>query len=160
MLLAPSDDKRFQKTHALKAMGYYTLCGRIDYNIAKSDWISDDLFVIEMILKELLMDEEEWVVIDELAGDAQAEILGGLLAAQGIKAYISQEGAGHSALALTVGLLGKAQILVPRSQEVQARNVLKEYYDGAFEASDEETTGDDAMESPPEDSNLPDDPSI
>jgi hypothetical protein len=136
-------------------MGYYTLCGRIDCNIAKSALISNDLFV-----KEILMDEEEWVVIDELAGDAQAEILGGLLAAQGIKAYISQEGAGHSALALTVGLLGKAQILVPRSQEAQARDLLKQYYAGAFESGDDETTDDETMDTPMEDANLPDDPSI
>ena len=78
------------------------------------------------------MHEEKWEVVDEVAGDIQAEILGGLLEAQGLQVWLSQEGAGK-AIGLTVPLLGRVQILVPSHQAASAREILDSYYSGALE---------------------------
>jgi len=82
------------------------------------------------------MTDEEWVVVDEVAGDLQGEILRGLLEAQDIRVWLSQEGAGHSAYSLGIGPLGRVQILVPSSSSQRARSVLDDYYAGVFEATE------------------------
>lgn len=81
---------------------------------------------------------EKWVVVDEVPGSVQGEILSGLLKAQGIPAITSQEGAGRFGYPTNIGELGKVQILVPGSFAAQARQVLEDYYAGAFEAHEEE----------------------
>jgi hypothetical protein len=79
------------------------------------------------------MPEENWEVVEEIGGSFQAEILRGLLEAQGISVVLSQEGAGHSAYVATVGPLGRVQILVPAHQLSSARKILDDYYSGAYE---------------------------
>ncbi len=79
------------------------------------------------------MTEEKWEVVDEVQGDMLAEILKGMLEAQGIKVWLSQEGLGHSVYALTVGAMGAVQILVPQHQIQPARALLDEYYAGNLE---------------------------
>jgi hypothetical protein len=84
---------------------------------------------------EFAMSKERWKLVAEVAGGLQAEILRGMLEAQGIKVWISQEGAGR-AYGLGVGSLGKAQILVPAEDVVQANTLLDEYYAGKLENAD------------------------
>ena len=79
------------------------------------------------------MSTDQWEVLYEVEGTFQAEILRGLLESQGIDVFLSQEGAGHSAFAVTVGALGQVQILVPSSQLAQAQEVLRDYNAGVFE---------------------------
>ena len=79
------------------------------------------------------MTEVEWEVVSEIAGAFQAEILRGLLEAQGIPVLLSQEGLGHSVYSLTVGPLGRVQILVPSELLNRARRVLSDYENGLFE---------------------------
>jgi hypothetical protein len=81
---------------------------------------------------ESIMTEEEWVLLDQVQGQLQAEILKGLLEAQGIMVWINQEGAAH-AYAIEVGSLGMVEILVPSSMAAHAREVLDEYNRGDFE---------------------------
>ena len=69
----------------------------------------------------------QWQIVDEVAGDPQAELLGSLLEAQDIPVILSQEGAGR-AIGLTLGLLGVVQILVPNEHADQARQILDDYY--------------------------------
>lgn len=76
---------------------------------------------------------DEWEVVDELTVSGRAEILRGLLEAQGIPVVLSQEGAGHFGYAMTIGRLVRVQILVPSSSAGLARQVLAEYYAGEFE---------------------------
>jgi hypothetical protein len=78
------------------------------------------------------MSEERWEVIVEVAGQLQAEIMRGMLEAQGIKVWISQEGAGK-AYGVNVGRLGRVQILVPAGEVEQAKALLDEYYSGQLE---------------------------
>jgi hypothetical protein len=84
---------------------------------------------------EFAMSEERWEVVAEIAGELQAEILRGMLEAQGIKVWISQEGAGR-AYGLGVGRLGKVQILVPAGELEQANALLDAYYSGELENDD------------------------
>jgi len=76
------------------------------------------------------MAESSWQVIDEVAGSGMADILRGLLEAQGIEVLLSQEGAGHFGYPVTVGRLGAVQILVPAEKVSQAQNILAEYHAG------------------------------
>ena len=78
------------------------------------------------------MEEKNWDVVDQVAGDLQAEILRGLLEAQGFQVWLSQEGAGK-AIGLTLPSLGLVQILVPSLQAEQARSLINAYYTGALE---------------------------
>jgi hypothetical protein len=78
------------------------------------------------------MAEEEWTLVDKVHGQLQAEILKGLLEAQGIMVWLNQEGAAH-AYAVAVGTLGMVEILVPSSVAESARQILEAYYRGDFE---------------------------
>jgi hypothetical protein len=71
----------------------------------------------------------DWIVLDEVAGMLQAEILRGLLEAQEIPTVLSQEGAGR-ALGLTIGTMGSVQILVPSKDQDRARELIDAYYAG------------------------------
>ena len=84
------------------------------------------------------MQEEKWEVITSVSGDLNAEILRGLLEAQGIRVVLSQEGVGHSVYPVSVGLFGKVDVLVPSSQKEQALQVLKDYEAGAFQSPEED----------------------
>ena len=84
---------------------------------------------------------ETWEVIAEIYGELQAELLRGLLEAQGILVALNQEGAGR-AYGLNVGPLGLVQILVPASSVEDARHVLADYYAGKFETTNEDITED------------------
>ena len=77
--------------------------------------------------------EKQWEVVEVVAGAFQAEILRGFLEAQGIPVILSQEGAGHSVYALTVGKLGEVKILVPIDKFIEARGAIQDYLDGTYE---------------------------
>ncbi len=83
------------------------------------------------------MAEQKWEVVETIAGDFQAELLRGLLEAQGIPVVLSQEGAGRSLYPVTVGALGKVDVLVPSSYREQALQVIRDYNAGAFEDSED-----------------------
>jgi len=75
---------------------------------------------------------EDWVVLGEVAGMLQAELLRGLLEAQEIPSVLSQEGAGR-AIGLTFGSMGAVQVLVPSKDLDRAQEVLEIYYAGSDE---------------------------
>jgi len=78
------------------------------------------------------MIEEEWILVDRVQGQLQAEILKGLLEAHGIMVWANSQGAAR-AYAVSVGTLGAVELLVPSSAADQARQVLDAYYRGDFE---------------------------
>lgn len=88
------------------------------------------------------MVEDSWELLDVVAGTALAEMLRGLLEAQGIQVLLSQEGLGHSVYTVTVGLMGEVQILVPKSQLEGARKVIEDYNAGVFEEQEYDLKGD------------------
>ena len=78
------------------------------------------------------MAEDEWVMVEKVQGQLQAEIFKGLLEAQGIMVWLNSPGAGR-AYAVNVGTLGAVELLVPSSEADHARQVLEAYYRGDFE---------------------------
>lgn len=78
------------------------------------------------------MTDDEWVLVDEVQGQLQADLLRGLLEAQGIMVWVNTPGAAR-AYAVTVGTLGTVELLVPSSSVVLAREILDEYYRGDLE---------------------------
>jgi hypothetical protein len=75
---------------------------------------------------------DEWVTIESTFGIIQAEILRGLLQAKGIDVRLSQESAG-TAIGLSVGRLGRVDLLVPSDQVEPARSILADYHSGRLE---------------------------
>lgn len=76
---------------------------------------------------------EKWVELDTFSGSLHAELLRGLLEAQGCHVYLSQEGAGRSAYAVNVGPLSEVHLLVYEDELEQAKQILDDYYAGKFE---------------------------
>jgi hypothetical protein len=78
------------------------------------------------------MSGETWEVIYETNEPVEAELLRGLLEANQIPAYLSQEGAGK-AYGLTIGRLGRVQILVPESRYGQALQLIGDLQSGILQ---------------------------
>ena len=91
--------------------------------------------------------DHEWVVVDEVAGPLQAEILRGLLEAQGFTVSLLMEGVGR-VHGLFVGPLANNQILVPDDQAELALKVLQDYYAGAFEQAETDEKENSVSEEP------------
>ena len=67
----------------------------------------------------------ELVSIGTADGQVEAEIIKGLLTANGVEVWLSQESAG-TALGLTVGAMGEVEIMVRADQAEEARSLLDE----------------------------------
>ncbi len=78
------------------------------------------------------MSEPIWKSVITVQGELQAEVLRGLLEAQGIPVHLSQEGIAR-AYGLGVGPLSEVDILVPGSFSQAAQNVIEKYRAGDFE---------------------------
>ncbi len=76
--------------------------------------------------------DERWVVVLTTYNQAQADILRGLLEAQGVPARLLQEPAAR-ALGLQVGPLGEIQIVVPESRAAAGQAVVSAFFRGDFE---------------------------
>jgi hypothetical protein len=75
------------------------------------------------------MPDEPHAPLISLAKDlsrGEAEILRGLLEAQGVPAILSQEAAG-SVFPVDVGAFGQVELLVPADRLAEARKALEEY---------------------------------
>ena len=82
------------------------------------------------------MPKTDWVVVETVNGSLNAEILRGLLQAQGIDVMLSQEGAGR-ALGLEVGPMGEVDILVNSDDIPEARKLIDDYYTGMDSTQEE-----------------------
>ena len=78
------------------------------------------------------MGEHTWKTIISVQGELQAEVMRGLLEAQGIPVYLSQEGVGR-AYGFGVGPLSEVEILVPDNYAEDALKVIERYQTGEFE---------------------------
>lgn len=79
------------------------------------------------------MNKVNWEILDEVAGNATAELIRSFLEAHEISVLLSQEGAGHFSFPVNVGLFGRVQILVPANQLDQAQLLIDEYNAGTDE---------------------------
>lgn len=78
------------------------------------------------------MKNHEWVKIEQAPDTVQAEVLRGLLEAQGFRVYISREGY-QSAIGITGYPVANIEILVPADQAEEAKQTLRDYYAGKFD---------------------------
>jgi hypothetical protein len=69
-----------------------------------------------------------WEVVARAAGMAEANLITGRLASDGIPAQIRYEAAGQI-YAITIDGLGEVQVLVPVAQWERARNILCRSYE-------------------------------
>lgn len=69
-----------------------------------------------------------------LNNPTDAELLRGLLEAQGIQVMLSKEAAA-TVYGLTVGAFSEVEVFVPQSQATKAKQILNEYF-GANEGED------------------------
>ncbi len=88
------------------------------------------------------MPEDGLVLLEEVAGAGQAEVLRGLLEAQDIHVLLSQESA-SSAIPVSFGILGDVQIMVKEEDLERAREILEEYYAGEYDRDEESTEEDE-----------------
>ena len=82
------------------------------------------------------MNDKEWKKIEQAPDAIQAEILRGLLEAQGFQVLISKEGY-QSAVGISGYPIVNIEILVPKEQAKEAKQILQDYYAGKFETNEE-----------------------
>jgi hypothetical protein len=89
---------------------------------------------IHPILGGAMLDtpQNDIVVVAEVSGEMQAEMLRGLLEAQGITAMLSEESAAR-AIGINMPGMGLVQILVRAEQAEVAIQILQEYDSGELE---------------------------
>ena len=81
------------------------------------------------------MDKKELVLVGRSAGQAQAEMMKMVLESYGIQVFIYGESVG-SAYGLTITPLGEVDIWVPKSQSLEAAQILEEINAGLDFGSD------------------------
>lgn len=75
------------------------------------------------------MSYDNWITLEKVQGDLEAELIRGLLEAQDIPVLLSREGAGR-AFGITVGPLGEVEIFVPKQFESEAKTIIGHYIKG------------------------------
>lgn len=83
------------------------------------------------------MSDKKWKMIWRASDTIQAELLRGLLEAQGFQVHISREGY-QTAIGISGYPIANIEILVPEYQSKEAKQILEDYYAGKFLADDEE----------------------
>ena len=81
------------------------------------------------------MSKKKWKKIEQASDAIQAEVLRGFLEAQGFLVHISSEGY-QTAIGITGHPMANIHILVPEDQVKDAKQTLKDYYSGKFEAEE------------------------
>jgi len=78
------------------------------------------------------MSTSNWVTAFAVQGELQAEILRGLLEAQGVPVQLSQESAARI-YGLGAGPTAAVEFLVPEDKLDEAQNIFNDYKQGKFE---------------------------
>lgn len=78
------------------------------------------------------MQDRKWVLVEVVNDALVAEILKGLLEAQGVMVNIVREGY-QAALGITGQMGVRIEILAPSDQADQARQVIADFHAGKFE---------------------------
>ncbi|MGD2058946.1 MAG: DUF2007 domain-containing protein [Anaerolineales bacterium] len=75
--------------------------------------------------------ETNFKVVATASGKLEADIIKGMLEAQGVEAMLSYEAAG-TAYGFGVGRLARVEILVREEQAAEAESILADYQSGKF----------------------------
>jgi hypothetical protein len=90
------------------------------------------------------MSDPNWVSVTSVQGELQAELLRGLLEAQGITVQLSEEGVAR-VYGFTVGPLAEVYLLVPEDQLQAAQKVISDFQAGKFEDLGDQMEEDNEM---------------
>lgn len=71
------------------------------------------------------MPELDWVLLTEVQGRLQADLIESMLKASGIEVELFQEAVGHHIYPVTVDGLGRVQVFVPREKAAEARLLIE-----------------------------------
>jgi len=74
------------------------------------------------------MDELKWDFLTEVQGRWQADLLKSYFEACGIDVELFQESLGQHIFPTSLDILGNVQIYVPKTQMMEAQELLKEYF--------------------------------
>lgn len=86
-------------------------------------------------IRDEMAEDVKWVKFWETPGILAAEVVAGRLKAEGIPAWVWQQGAG-SAMGLTYGPMGRGHVMVPEAELNHARKIMAT--DLTFDTDDEE----------------------
>jgi hypothetical protein len=75
-----------------------------------------------------MTDEMQYEMVAEILGRGEAEVIQGLLEAEGIRVQLVQDALSHSAYVTPFGLV---QVFVPKTEAERARALIKEFQGGA-----------------------------
>ena len=70
------------------------------------------------------MPELEWILLTEVQGRLEADLIESMLKASGIQVELFQEAVGHHIYPVTVDGLGRVQVFVPREKAAEARELI------------------------------------
>lgn len=76
---------------------------------------------------EVKMDELQYELLTELTNRMQADLLESFLEANGVDVELFQESVGHSIYPVTIDLLGRVQVFVPKDKIEDAKILLEEF---------------------------------
>jgi hypothetical protein len=89
------------------------------------------------------VDELKWDFLTEIQGRWQAELLKSYFEASGIDVELFQESLGQHIYPTGLDILGNVQIYVPKTQMMEAQELLKEYFNPPPAEDDEDTEPND-----------------
>lgn len=73
------------------------------------------------------MDEMKYELLTEISGRMQADLLESFLEANGVDVELFQEAVGHTIYPVTINLLGRVQVFVPKEKLKKAKKLLEEF---------------------------------
>lgn len=73
------------------------------------------------------MDEMKYELLTELTSRLEADLLESYLEASGIDVELFQESVGHNIYPVTIDMLGRVQVFVPKEKMKKARKLLEKF---------------------------------
>lgn len=73
------------------------------------------------------MDEMKYELLTELTSRLEADLLESYLEANGIDVELFQESVGHNIYPVTIDMLGRVQVFVPKEKMKKARKLLEKF---------------------------------
>ncbi|NOH03450.1 MAG: hypothetical protein HND47_16565 [Chloroflexi bacterium] len=73
------------------------------------------------------MDEMKYELLTELTSRLEADLLESYLEANGIDVELFQESVGHNVYPVTVDMLGRVQVFVPKEKMKKAQKLLEKF---------------------------------
>ncbi len=84
------------------------------------------------------MDALKYVLLTEINGRMQADLLMSYLKAEGVEVELFQEAVGHHIYPVMIDGLARVQVFVPKAQSADAHKLLDAFYQTGSKSQEEE----------------------